>query len=140
MSPKASGRAATCDRNDALSRLRQADSFLTVASLVLDQPEDPGLSLTTVTASMTVLAGIAAADAACCAALGRRARGQSHIDAVALVKTITPGGTEMARDLDRLLSLKDKAHYGMLPMTLANAKSTITWATRLIAAAHKVVN
>jgi hypothetical protein len=53
-----------------------------------------------------VLAGIAAADAVCCSALGRRSRSQNHRDAVALVRQVFPAGPAAARHLERLLGLK----------------------------------
>lgn len=139
MSPRRTGRTATCDRADAAVRLRHGDSYLVVADLVLDQSDDPILSLTSVAASLAVLAGIAAADAACCAAIGRRARGQSHDEAVALVRTVMPGGEAMARDLARLLALKDDAQYGVLVVSSERARSAVSWARRLIAAAREVV-
>ena len=140
MSPRSTARTGTCDRNDAVVRLRHADSFLMVAYLVLDQPDDPNLALTSVAASLTVLAGIAAADAATCAALGRRSRGRSHVDAVSLVKMIIPGGEAMANALDRLIDLKDDAQYGMIVISHDRAKSSATWARRLVDAAHVVVD
>lgn len=139
MSPRPGGRTATCDRADTNVRLRHAESFLVVADLVLDQSDDPVLALTSVAASLAVLAGIAAADATCCAALGRRARGQNHEEAVALVRTIEPMGEAMARDLARLLALKDDAQYGVLVVSTVRARSSVGWARRLVAAAREVV-
>jgi hypothetical protein len=104
-----------------------------------EQADDPVLALTSVAASLAVLAGIAAADAACCAALGRRPRGQNHDEAAALVRTITPSGEAMARDLDRLLALKDDAQYGVLIVSSERARSSVGWARRLVAAAREVV-
>jgi hypothetical protein len=54
-------------------------------------------------AALAILAGNAASEAACCARLRRRARGQTHKEAVAHLETVEPGGAEMARDLKRLL-------------------------------------
>jgi hypothetical protein len=139
VSPRGGGRTAACDRTDAAVRLRHAESFLLVADLVLDQPEDPGLALASVAASLAVLAGIAAADAACCAAIGRRARGQNHDEAIALVGTVARQGEAMARDLARLLALKDDVQYGVLVITTTRARSSVTWARRLVAAARDVV-
>lgn len=139
MSPRRSGRTSTCDRAAAGVRLRHAESYLVVADLVLDQADDPVLALTSVAASLAVLTGIAAADAACCAALGRRPRGQNHAEAVALIRTITPGGEAIARDLDRLLALKDDAQYGVLVVSSERARSSVGWARRLVAAAREVV-
>ncbi len=139
MSARRGGRSRPCDRADAGVRLRHAESFLLVADLVLDQADDPFLALTSVAASLAVLAGIAAADAASCAALRRRARGQSHDEAVALIRTIEPGGEAMARYLGRLLALKDDAHYGVLVVSRERARSAVGWARRLVGAAREVV-
>ena len=137
MSPKQGVRTARCNDDDARLRLRHADSFLIVADLVLEQPDDPLLTLTGVAASLAVLAGIAASDAACCAKLGAHARGQDHDQAIVLLRTVVPGGEAMARDLERLLGLKDDAHYGMLVLPMRRARSAVGWARRLVAAARK---
>jgi hypothetical protein len=50
---------------------------------ILPAWRDPGATPTgteNVAASLAVLAGIAASDASCCAALGRRPREQDHLD------------------------------------------------------------
>lgn len=138
MSPRPSGRVAACDRTDAQLRLRHAESFLMVADLVLAQPDDPFLALTSVAASLAVLAGIAASDAACCAALKQRARGQDHEQAIDLVKSVSPGGEQMARDLGRLLSLKDSVHYGVVIVPADRAASAVGWARRLVEHARQI--
>ncbi|HWH32493.1 MAG TPA: hypothetical protein VNU01_07460 [Egibacteraceae bacterium] len=82
-----------------------------VARLVIEDDTDavaPGVA-----ASLAVLAGIAASDAACCARLKVRARGTDHQEAVALLAGVEPHGKRMARDLDRILKRKDDAHYGL---------------------------
>jgi len=139
MSPRPRGRTAPCDRDAARVRLRHAESFLAVADLVLAQPDDTEMAPTSVAASLAVLAGIAAADAACCAALHRRARGQSHVEAVGLVRSVASVGEQMARDLDRLLTLKDGAQYGVLTVSRETAASSVAWARRLAAGAASVV-
>lgn len=98
------------------------------------------LALTSVAGSLAVLAGIAAADAACCAALGRRARGQGHDEAIPLARTIQPDGEAMARDLARLLALKDDAQYGVLVLSPARARSAVGWARRIVVTARLVVD
>jgi len=102
--------------------LRKAQSFVTGAELAL-----------------AVLAGIAAADAACCAALGERSRGQAHQEAIALVGTVRPHGVQMGRDLERLIQKKDNAHYGMISTTDTEAHAIIAWAQRLITCASAIV-
>jgi hypothetical protein len=63
-------RTAACSRADAANRLKQAESFLYVAALVLGEEvgnrDEGGLVLSGVSAALAVLAGIAASDAACC--------------------------------------------------------------------------
>ena len=61
--------------------------------------------------------GIASADAACCAALGRRSRSEDHREAAALLREIVPDGARAAKALVELLNLKDTAQYGLIPIT-----------------------
>ena len=70
MSARATPRTATCTKADAGVRLDQARKFEEVAELVQTEA-DVLSSAANVAASLAVLAGIAASDAACCAALGR---------------------------------------------------------------------
>lgn len=123
---RSSGGSKPCSRSEALSRLRQAEQFLEVARLVVDEKAYP------VAAALTVLSGIAAADAACCARLGLMHRGQSHHGAVALVKTVEPGGPEMAKLLKRLLDRKDDVHYAPRVVSAVDAKKMVEWASKLV--------
>jgi hypothetical protein len=91
----------------------------------------PDLDLAAGAAALCVLAGIAAADAACCSALGQRARGQSHQEAVGLVKAVEPHGLQLAKDLKRLLDRKGNAHYGTISIGANDARDMITWARRM---------
>jgi hypothetical protein len=72
-----------------------------------------------------VLAGIAASDAACCAALGRRSRSSNHHDAERLLREIAPGGPDAANRLRRLLDLKDNAQYGFLHVAGQDLQSVL---------------
>lgn len=109
MSPRQAFRIQSCSEDDARGRLRDARAQLDLAELAgpTSTPEQRKAA-----ASCAVLAGIAAADAACCKALGQRSRSQNHRDAVALVRQVAPGGPEAARQLERLLGFKDQAQYG----------------------------
>lgn len=138
------GRTAPCSRADASARLRRADEFLYVADLVLGAEvgageDDDAINLSGVAAALAVLSGIAAADAACCHRLGARSRGQNHKEAVALLETVVPHGPAMAVDLDRLLDIKDNAHYGVLGVSQKEARSALTHAERIAAAARAVL-
>lgn len=86
--------------------MHQAYALLDVAELVQQDPSY--VALPSVTAS---LAGIAASDAACSAALRRRPRGQNRQEAVAILATVNPGGNQMSQDLGRLVAAKDDSHY-----------------------------
>ena len=110
MTPQARGRTQPCSDAEARNRYENAVKFLDVAELVSNQATDPEYG--SQAASLAVLAGIAASDAACCKALGRRSRGEDHHDAEVLIGQIEPGGKDAVNDLRRLLNLKDEAQYG----------------------------
>jgi hypothetical protein len=90
-------------------------------------------------AALAVLAGIAAADAACCQALGRRSRGQGHRQALALVKQVEAGGSEAAKAFGRLLNLKDQARYGLFDVGGKDLQSAIRQAEALVTFATDVL-
>lgn len=121
-------------RTGAQAASGRARKFLEVAELVDDKP----LQISTgVSASLAVLAGIAAADAACCSALGLRSRGQDHNDAVDLLKDVA-GSADAVRTLQRLISLKNDAQYGLISITATKRNSALRRATTVIAFAEGV--
>lgn len=105
-------RTQDCSATEARGRLAKARKFLEVGELVQEIAEDGDEECASVSAALFVLAGIAAADAACCHVLGRRSRAQDHHAAEDLLADIVPDGTQAAVALRRLLNLKDEAHYG----------------------------
>jgi hypothetical protein len=129
-------RTQTCDAAQARKRLADARLFLELAKTVDDSgaPESLGVS-----AANAVLAGIAAADAACCKALGERSRGEDHRDATKLVAQVEPGGEDAAKALGRLLGLKNDAEYGLATVSRANRELAIRQAKRLVEFAAEVV-
>lgn len=110
-----------------------------VALLVAEEP-DSELSYSSTAASLAVLAGIAATDAACCAAQGARFRGQDHRQAATLVESVLPDGREAAKSLRALLALKDEAQYGLVDVSRSRLKRAIRNADDLIAFGRRVVN
>ncbi|HEU5061794.1 MAG TPA: hypothetical protein VFT79_01430 [Solirubrobacterales bacterium] len=90
-------------------------------------------------AALAVLAGIAASDAACCAALGRRSRGQDHRQAIELLEQVAPGGAQAAKALRRLLSLKDEAQYGFFDVGGQDLQSALRQGAALVDFAAEVV-
>jgi hypothetical protein len=121
-------RTQTCSPTEARRRLDHARSFLEVAELTADV-NDLSLEYASVAASVAILVGIAAADAACCHELGRRSRSENHHDAETLLTTITPGGKRAASQLRQLIEIKDTAHYGFITVTTAALKRATTSTT-----------
>ncbi len=137
MSPAGSARTQPCSEADAAHRLRHARKFLEVAELLVEEGDD--IEYASPAAALAVLAGIAASDAACCRALGMRSRAQDHRQAAALLERVAPGGKTAAKSLERLLNLKDEAHYGLfdiggkdLKIVLRHAGRTVDFATETV--------
>ena len=137
MSPRPSGRTQTCSDADATTRLRHAHKFLEVAELVAGEGNEADYA--SQAAALAVLAGIAASDAACCKSLGRRSRGQDHRAAITLVEQVAPGGKRAAQSLNRLLSLKDEAHYGLFDVGGKDLKSALRQAGDLVRFAEETL-
>ena len=137
----AAGRTRSCDDNEARQRLDRAREFLEVAELVVDEKDqDASPVYASAAASLAVLAGIAASDAACCKALQERSRSQNHRDAEQLLTRITPGGKKAAGDLRELLNLKDKAQHGFLKMRVSEVQKVMRRANRLVDFAAEVLS
>jgi hypothetical protein len=136
VSPRQRGRTQTCGKIEARTRLAHARAFADTAALVLGM-DDEGTE--NVAASLAVLAGIAASDAACCAVLGHRPRGQDHREAVMLLSGIAGVGAEMGKDLARLLDVKYNSQYGILFVSPKGATQSVKWGHRMLAAAETVV-
>lgn len=100
-------RTSECDGSTRAGRLAKARQFASSAVDVLALADDEA-AVSDVFVTLAVTAGIAAADVICCARLGVHARGESHDDAVALLKQ---ADTDAAASLRVLLSLKTHAAY-----------------------------
>jgi hypothetical protein len=133
---KLTGRTQDCGASQARTRLSQARKFLDVAELVASEDYEESFS---VAAALAVLAGIAASDAACCKALGRRPRGENHRDAAALLDQVIPDGKKAGRWLNGLIDLKDTAHCGLIYVTRPQLKSAIRKAAQLVEFADDVI-
>lgn len=137
MSPGAkSPRSRQCDEADARKRLGDAEKYLEVAELVATEDS---LESHNVATGLAVLAGIAAGDAACCKTLGESSRGPDHHDAAAFLRRIAPGGETAAKSFERLVGLKDKAHYSFLSVSGQDRTGAIRRATQLVDFAREVL-
>lgn len=131
-------RTQQCGEPQARQRLARAQAFLEVAEMAADE-SDPSLEYGAPAASIAILAGIAAADAACCQALGRRSRSSDHHDAERLLSGIAPGGKKAASHLRKLINLKDTAHYGFITPSPPELKQSLRQAEHLVGFAESVV-
>lgn len=131
-------RTQACGGPEARQRLAHAKSFLEVAELAEDV-DDASLEYGSVAASVAVLAGIAASDAACCKELNRRSRSDDHHDAEVLLSRITPGGRQAAGHLRQLVGLKDAAHYGFISVTAPELKRALRQARKLVEFAEETL-
>lgn len=135
---KGQPRSQACGEPQARQRLAQARGFLEVAELAADV-SDPSLEYGGVAVSVAILAGIAAADAACCKELGKRSRSDNHHDAELLLEQITPGGKRAAGWFRRLIDVKDTAHYGFINVSATQLKRSLRQAAHLVEFAEEVV-
>ena len=92
-----------------------------------------------VAAALAVMAGTAASDAACCAALGRRSRGDDHRQAADLLREIVDGGEKAATALVDLINLKDTAQYGLIHVTQKQLITAFRRARTLVSFAQQVL-
>jgi hypothetical protein len=135
---RAGGRTQTCGIREAQQRMEHARRYLEVAEMTADS-SDSDLEYGPVAASIAILAGIAAADAACCAALGRRSRSDNHRDAAELLSQIAPDGKNAGQAMRRLIGLKDSAHYGFLSLGAGELKHAMRQAGDLVDFAEQVL-
>jgi hypothetical protein len=124
-----------CDARVARERLRAARSYAKLAADATHIADSSDPYRWSSIASNYVLAGIAAADAVCCVALGEHAQGDDHRQAIGLIERVAPDGPELGRALGTLLGMKTLAGYGATPLTVDKAKRAARAAERLVEAA-----
>jgi hypothetical protein len=125
-----------CTAADARNRLAQAERFLEAAD-VYNGEEDPNAA--NVSASNAVMAAIAASDAACSAALGKHAQGESHAEAAKLLEGVPHGGKAAGQALTRAVAVKNKAQYGLIALSKTDRDLVYKQAVKLIAFAKAVL-
>lgn len=125
-------RTQAADRPQARVLVERSTALLTAADLLIDDADPAHHSAA---AAVAVIAGIAAADALCATALGRRSRGRDHRSAVDLLRQAVPDDPRLADALGGLLDVKDKAHYGVTLVKHDDALRAVRGAHALLAAA-----
>jgi hypothetical protein len=133
MSPK----TKPCDRAHAAARLAIAEQFIELAEAPDSLNSDHNPYRANALVSNYVQAGIAAADAICCVELKEHALGESHSDAINLIKKVASDGATLAKDLGALLGMKTNASYGSTPMKANDVLRAQRAADRLVKTARE---
>jgi len=124
------------NRSTIAGRLRKADQFMHAADVIQElagNEDDVGDAYVT----LCVHAGVAAADAVCCMALGEYSQGDDHNAAVVHLSKVRPDGRRLANSLRTLLSMKTRAGYSHEPVSAAERKRAQRAAERLLDAARQ---
>jgi hypothetical protein len=130
-----SRRTRACDEAVTAGRLRKAEQFVDAAETVREFADDE-LDVADAYVTLCVHAGIAAADVICCVSLGMHAVGESHSEALALLESVRPDGSELAKSLRALLGMKTRAGYAAEPVAAQDRKRAQRQTERLVRAAR----
>jgi hypothetical protein len=125
MSPKKVQTTAT-KPGEGKGRRQVAEKYLEVAQLI-DAEDGAAIN---VCVGVAVLAGIAAADAVCAAALGERYSGPDHDMAVEVLGRVD---SKLGKQLRDLVSLKNISHYGFNLLSGSQRKTALRCAASLVA-------
>lgn len=126
-------RTARCTPADAKKRASiAAVAYLEAAEWILQERSDLKAENLSVAAGTAVLAGIAASDAICGRRLGEYHRGDDHRAAIDLLRLAVPDGRQLSMKLQRLLDVKDEAHYGIYFVSTREASEAIKAARMLV--------
>lgn len=127
-------RTVRADAAAKAGRMSVALQFASAAEMVralADDHED----LTSAYVTLCVHAGIAASDVLCAARLGIYARGDNHVEAVALLAQVDKPSS---RHLDALLALKTVAGYGTTTISADRVRRATRAMEALVEAARGV--
>jgi hypothetical protein len=112
----------------------KAQEFATAAA------SDLGAGRRIAATSLAIHTGINSADAVCGARLGQRATGEDHDQVLVLLRQAGRDGTEVERDLRRLLPLKTKTEYEPDDIAPSVAAKAVERAQRCAAVAQRVAS
>lgn len=127
-----------CTEAVTRGRLRKAEQFFSAAETIRDVASDEA-DVGDAFVTLCVHAGIAASDAISCAALGEHAQGESHVDAVQLLRRVKPDAAELAAALQLLLGFKTRAGYSTESVNADMRKRAHRAAEKLLFAARERV-
>mgnify|MGYP001402764203 CR=1 FL=1 len=115
---------------EARRRAAIAASYLELAELAATE-DGPAVNTSIGNA---VLAGIAAGDAICLAAIGERYAGQDHNAASDFLERVDPG---LGRRLRTIVAMKTAAHYGDSILTGTDRTAALRQASALVEEANR---
>lgn len=124
------------DRALATARAAVAREYLLLAELVAAEDRQFAHNAA---AGNAVLAAIAASDAICCLRLGRYHAGEDHRAAARLLGQVRPSGPELAKQLTRVLSVKDQVHYSGDPIPESRMVGVLRSTARLVETAERIL-
>jgi uncharacterized protein (UPF0332 family) len=113
--------------------LAKAEEFLLAATAELEAERSIAAS------SLAVHAGINAADAVCGARLKKRAAGQDHRETIVLLGQAGDDGSQLAKDLQRLLPMRTTAEYEPDDIPVSKASTAVQRAKRCVDVARRAV-
>jgi hypothetical protein len=113
--------------------LAKAEEFLLAATAELEAERSIAAT------SLAVHAGINAADAVCGARLKKRAAGQDHRETIVLLGQAGDDGSQLAKDLQRLLPMKTTAEYEPDDIPVSKASTAVQRAKRCVDVARRAV-
>ncbi len=128
-------RLRNCDEVVVSGRLKKAMQFLEAAATLRDLADDEA-DVGDAFVTLCVHAGIAASDVICCKALGHFVQGEDHLQAVAELSKVDPGGKQLGGDLRVLLTMKTMASYAAPPVGMDQRKRAWRRAESLVKAAR----
>jgi hypothetical protein len=117
----------------ARAHLAKAHEFLVAAEVELSG------ELYNAATSNAVLAGINAKDAICLRITGRTGKTENHSTAVTELAGAGNAGKDLATTFRRLLGMKTVSQYQAGPVSPADARRAVAWATRMVDTADDVV-
>jgi hypothetical protein len=115
--------------------MRKAEQFADAAETIREFADDE-VDVGDAYVTLLIHAGIAAADVICCDALGEHALGESHTEAVELVRRVRPDGKQLASALGSLLGAKTRAGYSHRPVSKETRTRSVRAAEKLVRAAR----
>lgn len=116
----------------ARAYIAKAEEYLSAATAELDAGRPIAAT------SLSIHAGINAADVVTGFRLGVRAAGQDHDQTIGLLRTAGPDGVTVAKELGRLLAMKTRAEYEPDGIPRADAVKAVERTRRIVEVARRI--